>query len=129
MKKINVFYWICIAVLMLGMGVGGIADLVGNPSGEEVMRSLGYPVHLSKFLAVAKLLGLAAIIAPVTPRLKEWAYAGLAFDVMGAIYSIIAAGLGVVSALIPVLVLCFLFGAYFLHHKRRRYKDALPVMA
>ena len=44
------------------------------------------------FLDVAKILGVIAILIPGYPRLKEWAYAGLAFDLIGATYAQIAKG-------------------------------------
>ena len=53
---------------------------------------LGYPIYFIPFIGIAKLLGVLAILIPGFPRIKEWAYAGLMFDLIGATYSIIANG-------------------------------------
>lgn len=87
MKKLNVFYWICTGILFPAIGIGSVLDIMSSPDSVQVFTSLGYPAYLGPFLGVAHLLGLAAILIPKFPRLKEWAYAGLAFDIIGAIYS------------------------------------------
>ena len=57
-----------------------------------VFRHLGYPPYLLLFLGTAKILGVAAVLAPGLPRLKEWAFAGLTFDLIGALYSHVSVG-------------------------------------
>lgn len=49
--------------------------------------ALGYPRYLLPFLGVAKSLGVIALLVPGFPRLKEWAYAGFTFDLLGAAWS------------------------------------------
>ena len=46
----------------------------------EGMRHLGYPDYFATILGVWKVLGGIAVLLPRTPRLKEWAYAGMVFD-------------------------------------------------
>ena len=69
------------------------------------------------FLGVAKLLGVIAILIPGFPRIKEWAYAGLFFDLVGAVYS----GLSVSGFDPQMLVMLVPFGlgtlSYVYHHK------------
>src|SRR5258708_6766581 len=93
MKKTKIFYWIftgLFAFLMLGSAV---PDIVSSPIAVKGMHEdLGYPVYLIPFLGVAKLLGAVAILVPGYSRLKEWGYAGLLFDLVGAAYSILASG-------------------------------------
>jgi hypothetical protein len=48
------------------------------------MRALGYPVYFLTILGVWKVLSAPALLAPRLPRLKEWAYAGIFFDLTGA---------------------------------------------
>src|SRR5258705_6246417 len=43
-------------------------------------------------LGVAKTLGVLAVVVPGFPRLREWAYAGLTFDLSGALYSHLSVG-------------------------------------
>ena len=116
MKKINIFYWICTGILIPAIGIGSIFGIVPNEDSLKVFSSLGYPAYIVPFLSVAKLLGLIVIFIPKYPRLKEWAYAGIAFDVIGAAYSIIAIGSPLTHVIFPMLALLFLFGSYFLYH-------------
>lgn len=118
MKKINIFYWICTGMLIPAIGIGSIFGIVPNEDSLKVFSSLGYPAYIVPFLSVAKLLGLIVIFVPKYPRLKEWAYAGIAFDVIGATYSIIAIGSPLTHIIFPTLALLFLFGSYFLYHKK-----------
>lgn len=124
MKKINIFYWICTGMLIPAVGLGAIFDLVPNETSLKVLASLGYPAYLLPFLSVAKLLGMIVIFIPKFPRLKEWAYAGIAFDVSGATFSILAMGNPITHIIFPTLTLLFLFGSYFLYHKRKESHSA-----
>ena len=74
------------------------------PDAVAFMTALGYPPYFTPFIGVAKLLGSIAILIPGFPRIKEWAYAGLVFDLIGAVYSQIAVGMpsaGLLFMLLP----------------------------
>jgi hypothetical protein len=118
MKKINVFYWACIGMLIPAIGIGSVFGIVPNEDSLKVFSTLGYPAYIVPFLSVAKLLGLMVIFIPKYPRLKEWAYAGIAFDVIAATYSILAIGSPLTHIIFPVLALLILFASYFLYHKK-----------
>lgn len=118
MKKINIFYWIFTSLLIPAIGIGSVFDVLSTKEALQVFAELGYPSYLSPFLGVAHLLGLAVILMPKFPRLKEWAYAGLAFDIIGAIYSNIAIGNSLVNITIPSFVLLLLSCSYILYHKK-----------
>ena len=88
----NIAYWtttILTAFFMSG-GVAQIAQYLGNPHG--VVPVLGYPMYFFAILGVWKILGAIAILVPRFPRLKEWAYAGIFFDLTGAAASCAAVG-------------------------------------
>jgi hypothetical protein len=68
-------------------------------------------------LGVARFLALVAIFTPKFPRLKEWAYAGLVFDVIGAIYSQVAVGNPLSYTIFPLIILGVIIGSYYFHHK------------
>jgi hypothetical protein len=93
MKKTTTLYWvftILFAGLMLFSAVGGI-----GPSADSIKLihdGLGYPVYFIQLISIAKILGVIAILIPGFKKIKEWAYAGLFFDLAGAIYSGIAVG-------------------------------------
>jgi DoxX-like family len=95
-KITNTLYWvftILFAALMIFSAVGGI-----QPSDDTIKMlhdGLGYPVYFIQFISIAKILGAVAILIPGLKRIKEWAYAGLFFDLAGAVYSGIAAAKGV----------------------------------
>ncbi len=120
MKKTNTVYWIVTVLFGAFMILTAIPDVISSPDAVKFMTELGYPLYFIPFIGVAKILGVIAILIPGFPRIKEWAYAGLAFDLIGAAFSIIASGtpgLGWTFILIP-LTLCFV--SYFLYHKRQR---------
>lgn len=90
-KTTNILYWvftILFAALMLWSAIPGI-----KPNEESIKfmhDGLGYPVYFISFISIAKLLGSITILIPGLKKLKEWAYAGLFFDLAGAVYSGIA---------------------------------------
>src|ERR1700737_150192 len=122
MKTTKIIYWVFTILLVALMLFSAVGSFMNNPQGAEFAKHLGYTVSLFKFLAVAKILGIIAILVPGNPRLKEWAYAGFTFDLIGATYSSLAAG-DPVSAQIPVFVaLIFVFGSYITYHKIQKQK-------
>ncbi len=90
-KNINILYWvftILFAGLMAFSAAGGL-----QPSAETIKilhDGLGYPVYFIQFISIAKLLGAITLLIPGFKTIKEWAYAGLFFDLAGAIYSGVA---------------------------------------
>jgi len=91
MKKNKIIYWIS-TILFSGLMIfSAIPDMMADEDALKIMRDiLGYPVYFIQFIGVAKLLGSLAILIPGLDKLKEWAYAGLFFDLAGAVYSNIA---------------------------------------
>jgi hypothetical protein len=89
----NITYWTTTVLVAFFIGSGGVAQLAqfwGNPHG--VVPVLGYPMYFFGILGFWKALGAIAILAPRFPRLKEWAYAGIFFDLTGAAASVAAVG-------------------------------------
>lgn len=124
MKKLNIIYWIFTVLFALLMLFSTIPDLMKDEQAVEIMvNQLGYPEYLIQFIGVAKLLGVIAILVPGFNRVKEWAYAGLFFDLIGATYSAIAAN-GFDPMMLTMLVF-FVPGilSYIYHHKRLKAKQ------
>ena len=94
-------YWVTTALLGLDFLVGGAFQLARSPQAVEGFAHLGYPAYFVGFLGVWKILGALALLVPGLPRLKEWAYAGIFFDVSAAVVSVIAVGDGFAPALLP----------------------------
>ena len=120
-KTTNTLYWtftILFALLMIFSAIGGI-----QPSQEAIQLihdSLGYPIYFIQFISVAKLIGAVAILIPNFNRIKEWAYAGLFFDLSAAIYSGIASS-GKFDPLMITLLIWVIPGilSYVFLHKRK----------
>ena len=118
MKKINITYWIITGIFSAFMLFSAVPDILVAPDHVAMITGLGYPKYFIPFIGVAKLLGVVAILTPGLKRLKEWAYAGLFFDLLGATYSAIAAYGFQLPVLFMVLPISFLFLSYFLWHKK-----------
>lgn len=124
MKKIKTAYWI-ITVLFAGfMLFTAIPEIMKIPEAVSFMRQLGYPDYFNRFIGVMKVLGCTAILIPGYPRIKEWAYAGLAFDLLGAAYSITSTSGFDASELFLLLPVILLILSYSLHHKNLKLKNA-----
>lgn len=80
-------YWTTTAMVVFAMFSGGIAELAHRPETINGMKQLGYPVYFVMILGFWKLLGSLALVVPGFPRVKEWAYAGIFFNMTGAAVS------------------------------------------
>ena len=88
-KTTNILYWVFTVIfagLMIFSSVGGI-----GPSQQVIdmfHTGLGYPIYFIQFISWAKIIGSVALLIPGLNRsIKEWAYAGLFFDLVGATFS------------------------------------------
>jgi len=113
-------YWIFTILMALWLTPSGLADVFGHPLALKILAHLGYPAYVSYILGVAKLLAMAAIFYPRTRLLREWAYAGLTFELIGAFVSHVSSHDPVTTALAPVLVLGFVAGSYALRPEKYR---------
>ncbi len=92
-KSRSVAYWSSTVLIAFFIGSGGVAQLLQFARNSHgVVPVLGYPMYFFAILGFWKVLGAMAILAPRTPRLKEWAYAGIFFDLTGAAASCAAVG-------------------------------------
>ncbi|HVW01855.1 MAG TPA: DoxX family protein [Planctomycetaceae bacterium] len=107
-------YWIATVLVAFAMGSGGVADVLRIQPVVEGMTALGYPVYFCIILGVWKVLGAIAILIPGTPRLKEWAYAGIMFDLTGAAASHLFVGQPVGEAIAPVILTAIMFASWAL---------------
>lgn len=119
MKKTNIIYWIFTGLFSFMMLGSAIPDIMVDPIAVQGMHTeLGYPVYFIPFIGVAKTLGVIAILIPGFPRIKEWAYAGLFFDLIGATFSI--AAIGKPDWMFMVLPVALGVVSYVFYHKRRK---------
>ncbi len=118
MKTTTILYWVFTGLFSAFMTFTAIPDIIMSPDAVTFITALGYPKYLIPFLGVAKTLGSIVILIPGFPRLKEWAYAGLFIDLVGAAYSNICVT-GVDPAMLVMLV-PFVLGtlSYIFYHKK-----------
>jgi uncharacterized membrane protein YphA (DoxX/SURF4 family) len=86
-------YWMTTALVVFELVLGGVWDVLRVPQVRGLIERLGYPQYFLVILGIWKLLGAVALVIPRFPRLKEWAYAGVIFDLTGAVASLLASGL------------------------------------
>ena len=92
-KTKSIAYWTTTTLVALPIGSGGIAQVArAQATVDGVVHALGYPLYFLTILGAWKTLGAIAILVPRFPRLKEWAYAGIFFDLTGAVASGAAVG-------------------------------------
>jgi hypothetical protein len=92
MKTKVIGYWVTTAILAFVVLSGGVADLIHREDTVEGMVYLGYPLYFVTILGFWKVLGGIALLVPRFPRLKEWAYAGIFFEMTGAAASHVMVG-------------------------------------
>jgi DoxX-like family len=99
MKIKAIGYWVATALIALETLAGGVADLIhgrtelfSGPRAADVLTSLGYPVYVLTILGIWKIPGAIILVVPRFLRLKEWAYAGIVFELSGAAASLAVRG-------------------------------------
>lgn len=114
MKKIA--YWVTTGLFALAMTGSAVAYLSRSPQLVEGFQHLGYPLYLLVILGVAKLLGAGALLlprsGPVWGRIKEWAYAGFSFNLLGAAASHAFSGDPLPQVISPLVFLLLLAASY-----------------
>jgi hypothetical protein len=113
-------YWVVTGLMSTFMLIAAIPDLVENAQAAAAFTHLGYPAYILRFLGTAKVLGVAAVLVPGHPRLREWAYAGLAFDLTGALYSHLSVGDPASIWIFAVFGLVLVTGSYLLQRSKRK---------
>src|SRR5262249_19093491 len=88
-KAKTIGYWVTTGFLVFCM-TGGTFELLSLKIAVGGIMKLGYPSYIVPTLGLGKILAILAILWPGLPRLKEWAYAGIFFNMVGAIVSHVA---------------------------------------
>lgn len=117
-KRNTIIFWISTGLFCAMMLTSAIPNILSAPEWVAIFTGLGFPQYLLPFLGVAKLLGIIALLVPGFNRIKEWAYAGFFFDLVGATYSALRAF--PFDPMILTMLIFFGLGAvsYIYHHKR-----------
>lgn len=91
-KRNNIIYWVSTLWLALGMMSTGIVQIIKMEEEVANFTHLGFPLYLMPYLGIWKILGVAAVLVPKLPLLKEWAYAGFFFAMSGAVFAHLVVG-------------------------------------
>lgn len=111
-------YWLATGLLVLMMSKSAYAYLT-DPAVRVECQRLGFPDYFRVELAGAKLLGVLALLLPVCPRLKEWAYVGFGIVLVSALIAHAASGEPVGALRGPAGLLLVLAISYSLYHRCR----------
>jgi len=120
MKGRAIGYWVSTGLIAFFMLPGGVVQVMRNPKNVEGFASLGLPVWFMVCLGVWKILGAIAILWPGLPLLKEWAYAGIFFDLTGAAVACAATGGAWWHVAAPLAIVAILYGSWTLRPASRR---------
>ncbi|MBW1658820.1 MULTISPECIES: DoxX family protein [Flavobacterium] len=123
MKTTKIIFWTTTILIFLFEGV--MPALTSQTElAKEGIKHLGYPEYFGNALVVFKILGVLALIIPQVPgRIKEWAYAGFAFDFIFASISHFAVDGIDFQGFFPLIVLAILVVSYVTYHKIQRYNN------
>ena len=103
-KAYKIAYYILTVLLSALMLFSAYGSLKGGADVEAMMTHLGYPMYVLTMLSYLKILGVVALWQTKFPNLREWAYAGFFFDMLGAGISFMAVG-DPASAYLPIFVM------------------------
>jgi uncharacterized membrane protein YphA (DoxX/SURF4 family) len=117
-KRDSIIFWISTVLFAAFMLSSAIPNIMQTKEWVDIFQMLGFPLYMLPFIGIAKLLGSIVILIPGFSRIKEWAYAGLFFDLSGAVYA--ALSVGGWNPQMLVMVVPFGLGAlsYVFHHRR-----------
>lgn len=118
----KVAYWITTALVAAAFLFFGFLHIRQQPPMVAAIHSLGYPQYFLTIDGVANWLAVLGLLIPGFPRVREWAYAGLAFLLTGAIWSHVASHQSFAP---PFIVLLFVIASYVLWH-RLEFATAVP---
>ena len=133
MSAKTISYWVTTVLIALETFAGGIVDLIHGQTNVfsgmpvvDIVTGLGYPVYLLTILGIWKLCGSLTLIVPGLPRLKEWAYAGIIFELTGAIASWLAIGDKTGQFIAPLVLSIIAFSSWALRPPSRMLGAILP---
>jgi uncharacterized membrane protein YphA (DoxX/SURF4 family) len=97
-------YWLTTIAISLAFFITGIGNLIPLDHIAKDMSHLGHPSYFLPLLGTWKILASLTILSPRLPRMKEWAYAGMIFDLTGASFSRYSMGDGILMIIVPLSI-------------------------
>lgn len=123
MKRNKIIFWVATTILILWEGIMPLSTVLFAPEYVNAgTKPLGYPDYFAYTLIYCKVLGVIAISYPKTPaKLQEWAYAGLAFNLIFAFISHACVDQNTMFMLLPLIVFALLAVSYIYNQKIRNH--------
>jgi hypothetical protein len=118
-KAKTIAYWVTTGLVVFCM-TGGIFELLSLKTTTEGIMRLGYPSYIIPALGLGKVLAILAILWPGFPRLKEWAYAGILFNMIGATVSHVACNDPAWTIVVTVTISAITLASWALRPQNRR---------
>jgi hypothetical protein len=121
MKQNKIIFWVATTLLILWEGVMPLGTILFAPQYVNAgTKPLGYPDYFAYTLIICKILGVIAISFPKIPaKLREWAYAGLTFNLIFAFISHACVDRNIGFMVMPIAVLAILLVSYSYNNKIR----------
>lgn len=116
-KTVKVLYWTITGLFSLFLLTAGVTEAMQHESGREIMRHLGYPEHVLIILGIGKIAAAVALVQQKFRTIKEWAYAGITFNLIGACAARAYGGDSIGLILSPLIFMGVMFISYFLWKK------------
>ena len=117
MKTLKIAYWASTCLFCGVFLMTGTLYLLHAQSMVTKFNEIGFPLYILNLLGSLKIAGAITLLIPMShPRLKEWAYAGFVFDLIGAAwchFCVQGFGQGI-KLLIPLTVVAV---SYFTYHR------------
>jgi uncharacterized membrane protein len=110
----TIVYWLTTGLLTIDLLAGGATSLLRPAQVLSGLQHLGYPAYFASILGFWKLLGGIALLVPGLPVLKEWAYAGICFDLTSAAVSHAASGDSAAEVSAPLVIAVLAIASYVL---------------
>ncbi len=122
MRKYKIIFWISTLIIFLWEGLMPLGTLLFAPEYATVgTKPLGYPDYFAYSLIIFKVLGTTALIIPkMHPKIVEWAYAGLMFNLIFAVISHVAVDKNIGFILMPIVFGAILAVSYVYRQKLQR---------
>jgi len=125
MKLKSISYWVITAIVAFCIGSGGVAELARLQGNVEGLVHLGYPAYFVTIIGFWKVLGAIAILVPGFPRLKEWAYAGIFFNMTGAAATGVFVGSAAWHVIVDLVLTVLTVASWALRRPSRRLEGAM----
>jgi len=123
MKKNKIIFWVATIFIFLFEAIMPLSTLIFAPDQFNVgTKPLGYPDYFAVSLMICKVLGATALMIPsLHPKIKEWAYAGLTFNLIFATLSHIIVDGNIGYIVLPIIIGAILAVSYIYNEKLKQY--------